>query len=455
MDYTFKIAEHVFSTNIENLPSEVRNKAKEVLLDYLGVTLYGGQKPWSKMVLDYVRERKGTPQSTVIGTALKADCASAALANGSMAHGFEIDDTHDPSVSHPGAVVISAALALGEKENAVGKEVLTAIVHGYEVMARVGMAVGSSLIERGFHPTSSLGPFGAAAAAGKVLGLDREKQQNCLSLAGSFSSGLMEFSQDSAGNMVKRLHAGKAAENGIEAACLAQRGFTGPRKVLEGKYGFCRVFSETPEMEKLTKDLGEDYQIMHLSVKPYACCRLFHSLIDAVLEIKRKEGVSAELGEIEKITVYGPSIMITQHLVYRPASIMAAQYSLPYVAAVAVCRDPGDPNLFSEENLYNRELLEMASRVDAEIDMNLDRQFPKKFGSAVQVEFKDGRKCYQEMLDSRGTPSRPLSGEEMEAKFLALTDRILSTAAQKKVIEKVNGLEELEDITALVEETLA
>ncbi len=240
MNETRVLADFVVNTNYEDLPEDVREQAKACIIDYLGSALYCSETESTQIVCDFVKAAECKPISSIVGHDWKTSPPYAALVNGTMGHGFELDDFHGKSFLHPGTVVIPSALAMGEQQGVDGKKVLTAVVLGYEIMIRIGLAVGISHNFRGFHPTGTTGPFGSAAAAGKVLGLDRNRLLDAFGSAGSLSSGIKEFAVT--GSMIKRYHAGKASESGIVTALLAKCGFTGPASVLEGKFGFLQAF---------------------------------------------------------------------------------------------------------------------------------------------------------------------------------------------------------------------
>lgn len=431
-----------------NLSQEVINHAKERLIDFIACAIYGCDKPWSKYLIDCAENKGSNAESSILGATFLVDPATASLVNGTMGHAFEIDDTHDPSITHPGSVVIPASLSLAEKNRIDGENLLVSIIVGYEFMTRIGMCAGSSLIHGGFHPTSTNGTFGSTAAASKLLNMSKNQCINALGIAGSLASGLMQFSLESQGTMVKRLHAGRASENGVFSALLAEQGFTGPKEILEGVYGFCNVFSKQPDFDKLTLELGNSFEIANISTKPYACCRLFHSIIDGISYIKNHNSFS--INEIEKVTVYGPEIMITQHMLYTPSSIMSAQYSLPYVTAASILYELNDPDCFNEENLGNSELLELAKLVDAKTDDRLNKLFPEKFAAKVEVKLKNGKLLIKEVLDSKGTVKNPLNEKEIEQKFINLTKHYFSNKKQSEMLTMLRDMENINDTSSLM-----
>ncbi|HXK28352.1 MAG TPA: MmgE/PrpD family protein, partial [Candidatus Binatia bacterium] len=257
MNATQRLARYALDLNYRQIPTAVIDRAKACILDTLAVSLYGSTRAWSRTVSEFVRDTGVTGHSTVLGESWKAQAAQATLANGVMAHAFELDNVRQPGAGvHPGATAFLPAFAMAEEKKADGKALLTAFVAACEVMSRIGVAAGNSLEKRGFHAPGLTGTFGAAVAAGRLLGLNEREMVNALGIAGSYSGGLIEFSRCQEGAMIKRLHLGKAAEGGVTAALLASRGFAGPESILEGKFGFCRTFSDSPKLSYLTHRLG-------------------------------------------------------------------------------------------------------------------------------------------------------------------------------------------------------
>ena len=276
------LARYASRLQYHQIPGEVMARAKACVLDTLAVTLYGSTKEWSQQVVAHVRSQGAKGRCTVFGSDWHTHPSLAALANGTMAHAFELDSVRQPGAGvHPGATAFLPALALAENQRADGKALLTAFVAACEVVCRIGVAAGNSLERRGFHAPGLTGTFAAAVAAGKLLGLNETQMTNALGIAGSYSGGLMEFSCSQGGAMIKRLHLGKAAEGGVNAALLAQRGFTGPASVLEGRFGFCESFSEAPALHLLTKGLGRVYETLNTGIKSYACHINAHAPIDS------------------------------------------------------------------------------------------------------------------------------------------------------------------------------
>jgi len=384
-------------------------------LDHVGVALRGATLPWGQALQEMAARYAGTGKAAIYGCALKTMPSFAAMTNATAAHGMELDDTHDASVSHPGAPVIATALAVGTESGASGAEVLAAICAGYEVMARVGMATGAGgMIERGFHPTALFGGFGAATAAAKLRGLDADTLVRAWGLMLSMAGGSMQFSQDPSGTTVKRLHGGFGAHNGTMAAELAGLGIAGPAQAFDGLYGLCNLFGAPADLSRLVKDADAPLEIHRISLKPYPCCRLFHSTIDALRDATDDFSQADE--DIRSIKVGGPAIMVTQHMLRRPTSVMAAQYSLPYTLGAAIAHGPTEYDAFAESRLEDPRILKLGDKVEAVEDAAMEAAFPEHFGSWVEVTSAGGEVRRVDVLDSHGTPAKPMAWSAVREK---------------------------------------
>src|SRR5438093_1088844 len=294
-----RLAEFAVGLEFEDLPPDVVASVRLRALDILGIALAASTSELAPSVLGALEGwGRGGPCS-VAGSNLTAAPPMAALANGALAHGLDFDDTHADSVCHASAVLVPAVLALGESEHLSGRAILTALVAGYEGMIRIGMAAPGRFHARGWHATATCGAFGAALAAGTCLALDADRLTAALGIAASMASGVMEFLED--GSWVKRLHPGWAAQSGIQAAVLAQGGFTGPATALEGRLGFYRAaLGETPDIARHLKSLGTEWETVRSSFKLYPCCHLNHAYLDAVSRLRRTNGLRADqVAEVE------------------------------------------------------------------------------------------------------------------------------------------------------------
>ncbi len=441
MHETRELANFVVGTDYKDFPEKVREQAKMCILDYLGCALYGSTTEWCKYVGDFVKSAGCKEECTVIAHNWKTSATYAALMNGTMGHGFELDDSHSKCFLHPGVVVIPSALAMGEKEHVNGKKLLTAVVLGYEVMCRIGLVVGISPAMRGHHATGTSGTFGAAATAGKLLDLNGEQIMNALGLAGSLSSGIKEFYLH--GDMVKRLHAGRAAEGGVMAASLAGRGFTGPSTVLEGKYGYFKVFSDDSNLLKLKENLKKEWEIMNINVKPYACCRGIHPTIDGLLILAKKYNINPK--NIEKIVVETNMKAAEQNSGPGTESIMAAQFSIPFTAALTLLMDIEDPSIYNESTLRDENVICLSKKVE----MVSNIEGPGMEEARVTVELKGGKKHSIEIKNPKGNPENPLSRGDVVEKFRKLTRSLLSDKTTEKIIETVRYLDNVANVQDL------
>lgn len=438
MHETQVLANFVVNTGYQDFPEKVREQVKSCVLDYLGSALYSSEAESTRIVGDFIKAAGCNTESSIIGDDWKTSAQSAALVNGTMGHGFELDDFHGKSFLHPGSVVIPAALALCEKESGNGEQFLTAVVMGYEVMIRIGLAVGISHNFRGFHPTGTTGPFGAAAAAGKVLGLNEKQMLDAFGSAGSFSSGIKEFAVT--GSMIKRYHAGKSAENGIVSALLASRGFTGPASVLEGKFGFVQAFSDEFDLSKLNENLSEQWEIMNINVKPYACCGGLHSMINGLTDLKKAHPIDPE--KIEKIEVETIKKVALQNNGPGTKSVMAAQYSIPFTAALTLLKDIEDPSIFAESILVDKDVIALSKKV--EVSASIKNAGMEK--SRVTIVSAEGETYVADTDKPKGHPDNPLSYDDVVRKFRNLASKVIADKRIDRIIENVTRLESVRDM---------
>lgn len=396
-----------------------REKVRYLLLDCLSVSRVGATLGWTRAMTEWAGRFAGSGKAPIVGSTLSVAPHIAALINGTAAHGYELDDTHDASMSHPGAVVIPAALAVAAEIGASVEALMAAIACGYEAMARVGMATGAhQVIHDGYHPTALFGGFGAAAATASLLGLDANGLARAWGHVLSLAGGSMQFSDEPEGTTVKRLHAGYASQNGVLAAELAARGVSAPAQALDGKYGFLALYSKSPRPEELSIGPDTELQIHRISIKPYACCRLFHSLIDGLREAS--DGFKLPVDRIRRIDVSGPQTMLDQHMMRRPTSVMAAQYSMPFIVGATLAYGPHRFDAYREDRLADTRILDIVDRVGGAADAEIEAHFPRHMGTAVEITLADGSVRRAKVMDSRGTPVKPLSLDELAGKAQSL-----------------------------------
>jgi 2-methylcitrate dehydratase PrpD len=448
IEATKLLARFAVDLNYRRIPPEVIDRAKACILDTLAVSLYGSTKPWSRTVVEFVRDSGNRGGATILGARWKAQAAQATLANGVMAHAFELDNVRQPGAGvHPGATAFLPAFAMAEDRKADGKALLTAFVAACEVMSRIGVAAGNSLERRGFHAPGLTGTFGAAIAAGRLLNLNEKETVNALGIAGSYSGGLIEFSRCQEGAMIKRLHLGKAAEGGVTAALLASRGFAGPESVLEGKFGFCRTFSDSPKLSYLTHRLGRHFESMNICIKRCACHINAHAPIEALQKLRAE--IRFEPEDIREIVVGGIEKLVTHHAIYQPRDLMMAQYSIPFCVALSAYCDPTDPANFDDAKLKDQKILAMMRKVRLKVDHEIEQ---RGWDRAARVTVRIGTKKHHALvIHFKGTPKNPMSDLEVAEKARKLVRPMLSENQLGRLVETIHNLEKIDDVTKIGE----
>jgi 2-methylcitrate dehydratase PrpD len=434
---TERLAAYAAALRYADLPPHVVQRAKDCMADTVAAIIFGAELPWSKMIIAHARRNSAAGNSSILGTGgAPVRAGAAALANGAVAHAFELDSLTKPaSGSHPGATVFTAALAVAQELGVTGRDLIAAFVAGSEVMFRIGHATKHSNEARGFHAPGTTGPFGAAVAAGHLLGLDAGKMTNALGIAGSCAGGLLEFAHAGNGAMVKRLHMGRAAEGGVLAAGLADEGFTGPTSVLEGAYGFLRVFCNTWDASQLTHGLGTHYCTVDIMLKRYACHITAHNPIEATIDLRNEHGFVA--ADVSSITIAGNERMAKTNNIPSPPDLMLAQYSIPFSVALALYRDADDPRSFDADAVHDPAILDLASRIKMLVTPGQERS---NLAVTVTVTLKDGRELSRAVASFKGTPERPLDRPELREKFLKMTQR-LGREAMESLFDRLQGIE--------------
>lgn len=438
------LAEFATSLKYEALPDAAIDRAKTCLIDTVGAMTFGASLPWSRIMIEYVQRTSAPGKGSIVGTQHKARGQLAALANGVLAHAFEMDSLVHPSVGvHPGASLSAPGIPVAQAQGRSGKELISAFVAGFEVMYRIGDAARHSSEKIGFHAPGLTGVFGGAVVTGLLMRLDADRMTNALGIAGSLCSGLLEFSR-SGGGMVKRMHLGRAAEGGALAATLAREGFTGPPTVLEGQFGFLAAFAKEREPERLTKALGEEWHTLKTMLKRYACHITAHVPVTAALELKAKHGFEGE--DVASVTIAADEKVVTHHNITEPQDTMMCQYSVPFCVALALHRDPIDPRAFGEEALNDASIRRVCRNTT--VTQLPPAKARDRFSTRLNVKLKDGREFAIEAHDFEGMPSRPLSREQLRAKFLKATS---GTEAYRPeaVLARLEALEEQPSVTPI------
>ncbi|MBI3968411.1 MAG: MmgE/PrpD family protein [Chloroflexi bacterium] len=438
---TRALAEYAAGLRYDDLPAEVRQQAKLLFLDFVGIAIFASAKtPWGRSIVEYAK--RGVGDATIVGGGAKTSPTLAALANGTTSLGFELEDIYRPAFLHPGPPINAAALAAAEVNRASGRDLLTAIVAAYEVMTRVALAGMPRLLERGCHATAHTGVFGAAVAAGRLAGLDATGLLNALGLAGVRASGLKQAPNE--GVTARRLYGGLPAESGVQAVELTQLGFTGPERVLEGEMGFYNAYADGYDPEKLTGGLGSQYRILDVAVKPYSTCALFHSALDAMLAIRREHEFRADhVAEIVgTIALSSPA-----HAGHDVPSITGAQFRLPYCLAVALHEGSVNAPQFTEAKIKDPAILATMRQVRTEFYPGHPTEMP----GHVVVKLVDGRTLEQDVPYPTGSPLNPMSEADRRDKFRGLAATVFANDRVAAIEQAVGRLETLSSATELAD----
>ena len=454
---SLELAEFFSSLQLEDLPDHVVADARFRLMDTLGVAIAGSRMDYAEAVLGVVTDLGGREEATVVGSGARLPAPAAGFVNAAYAHGPDYDDTHSVAMVHIGCLAVPAALAMAERQGASGAQLLTALVAGAEVGLRIGAAAPHRFHMRGFHATGVVGAFVGATAAGRLLGLDAAQLANALGLAGSQAAGLLQGLHD--GSWVKRLHPAWTVQAGILAALLAQRGFIGPRQVLEGGWGLYSVLlngDEGPvEPSAVVRGLGSDWLLPETTYKPYSSGAWNHSTMDGVSAIMREHGLSVH--DIQGIEAHVPHECIPVVCEPREAKIHPGtpyhmKFSLPYSTAILAVLGHADVDDYTDEVFRNPEIADLAARITCHEDPTLK---PDRFPARVVLTTRDGRRYEHSVPAQRGGPGNPMTREDHERKFTANARPSLGDEKVAKVIAAISAVERAPAVGELVQALVA
>ena len=446
-----RLARFVTDVSLDRVPPAVVTQASLLVLDTLGNALAAAREDFARAVIDVATRLGGASESTVIGATAKVGAANAVLANATLAHGLDFDDTREDAIVHTGCVAVTTALAVGEAIGASGGAMLEATIASVEVMCRVGLAVPGAFHARHFHPTAITGSFAAAAAAGKLYGLTETELVRAFGICGSQASGIIEYLTD--GSWTKRLHPGWAAHAGVVAALLARAGFSGPPTVFDGTHGLYQAFAGGHDASRLDAQLatlGRTWEIAELTFKPYPCGSIAQPYMDCAARL-RERGIRAEqVRAIRCRTAAGPVPRLWEPLAakHAPPNGYAAKFSLPYLVAVVLVKGRAGLAEFTDEAVRDKDVLRVAERVGYELDPTID--YPRQFVGDVEVTLADGRTVRERQDRPRGGPDAPLTRTELEAKFRGNAALAVPAARIDRAIAAAHGLAGSRDVGELV-----
>lgn len=445
-EMTRELARFCAGTRYEDISPEAADRAKYFAMDFIGVAARGSLEASTKTMYRFLGEfchvAKG---GVIIGTKNRAPYHYAALANGTSSHSLEMDDVSNEASLHPGVAVFPAALAACEMSGKGPKRFIEAAVLGYEVMIRLGKALGPKAhYAQGFHGTGTCGTFGATIAAARVFGLTAAQTVDAMGIAGSQAAGSMEFLAH--GAWTKRMHPGWAAHNGIFAALLAKKGFKGPSTILEGRDGFLHAYSPSSDYGSVAKELGRTWAITRTSIKPHSCCRYMQGPIDGILSIMKEHGLGpADIDEVALgILKAGiPIVAVPGSTKYAPKTVVDAQFSMPFGAAVAILFGEATLDQFRQDRVDDPKVREMMRRIRCVEDPRLEPLFPKQWPASVKLKTKQGKTFTAWVEYPRGDPENALSWDELTAKFNRLTARVYTKDRASRIVCETRELEKV------------
>ena len=430
-----ELVRYVSDLSYGDIPKDVVLQAKRTVLDTLGTIYMGAHKEEAKGLLEFLRKNGDRPECTVVGANFKVSCASAAFANSTYSMVHDANDGHRDAAalggtSHPGCIAIPTALAVGEKCALSGKEVLTSIVIGYDVMTRI----------RGMEKRPPSGAYGAAAIAGRLLELNGEQLLHAMGIAGYH--GPSRFApEEMGGYAVKFLAAGYQAKAGIEAAMLAKEGMTGPP--LGDDKRLTKRFT--------TRGLGKEFEIMNIYIKPYPTCRMTHAAIDATLDLRRRHGIGAS--EVEKVMIHQLThgMYVAKEKIKPDNSFIKAQFDIRYVTACALIDGEIEERQFTKERIADPNVHKLVEKIDVIEDEELDKTYPEARPVIVEVTTKSGRTYTSRVDYPKGDPQNPLTDKELFEKFKRWTGPSISNDQKEKIREAIFNLDEAKDLSTLMD----
>jgi len=471
MDAIYLFAENFVRINYEDLPRDVVEVTKKEVLDLLGVALAGFTAPGVKELLDIVTDWGGKGESSIIYGKQKVPAPMAAQVNATMGHALDYDDVHDPAVMHPGVVIVPTCMAVAERKGEVsGREFITTVVLGVDMMCRLGLAAWpgydpssperkkgafqSERVKQGWHLTTLMGYLAAAGAAGKLVGLGEERMINAFGIAYHQCSGNLQCRIE--GAQTKRLGPGFSSRAGIASALMAEKGITGVKNCLEGDQGLYRMyFRGGYDSKTLTKDLGKHFEGVNVSIKPYPCCRGMHNYIDATLALVNEQNIKAE--DVKEIRVFSDeggyhALCVPLEARVKPRNLVDSQFSIPWGVATALAKRRAAMEHFTEAAIKSQDILEVASKISVELNPSLNR--PDKIPPGkLEIIMKGGQAFMKQVDDPLGSPERPMSFDDCARKFRDCSSYPANKLTDKRIeriIELIRQLEQVKDIREII-----
>ena len=438
MEVTRTLARYVVESRFADIPEPVRQEAVRSILNWLGCAVGACRHDTIDIALAALAPFSGPAQASVLGRDERLDIFNAALVNGMSSHVFDFDDTHLRTIIHPSGPVASALFALAEYRPMSGAELLHAFILGVEVECRIGNAVYPEHYDVGWHITGTAGVFGAAAAAGKVLGLDEQKMLWALGIAGTQSSGFREMF----GTMCKSFHPGSAAKNGLMAAFLAERGFTSSNRVLEAPRGFAHVMSTQRNFGEITENLGKSFEVSINSYKPFACGIVIHPSIDGAVQLKNERRLTGD--QVERVELRVAPLVLELTGKRTPQTGLEGKFSVFHSVAVAIIDGAAGEKQYSDARVRDPKVIGLRDRVDAQIDKSL-----RDDEAHIRIRLRDGTTLEKHVSHAIGSIERPMTERDLEEKFRGLCDDVLGAERAQELLQLAWSISSLDDAAAI------
>ena len=436
-----KLVEFCTNLNIEKIPQEVIVRAKRCLLDWIGVTLGARRHEAIEIMRRTVEDFGGNGQASILGTRFKTSMFQAALVNGTASHLLDFDDTHLDALMHPSVTVLPAVMAYSEANRLDGRRALVAYLAGFEVATRISKAVGGEHYDAGWHSTATMGRFGAAAAVAKLAGLEPERTAMALGLAGTQASGTRRMF----GTMGKSFHAGKAAADGLLSAALVAGGFTAAADIFSGDQGLGCLLSKDYRPERALAGLGQTYNIMTVSLKPFASCLYTHPVIDGVIELRERHQIRP--GQVKQIDCRVSRLCADAACQINPQAELARKFSTYFCAALALVEGKAGESAFHDDVALKPQIRELIERVHIQVDPQLGAD-----QAEVVITLNAGQSFHQMVDYPLGDPRKPLSDSLVESKFRDVCGGFLASGQIDSIVAAVMDFENLEDVATLIEQ---
>jgi 2-methylcitrate dehydratase PrpD len=436
---TQRLAEFVAGHPSKGWSDAVEREAHRTFANWVGCAIGPAQHETMQAAMAAVAELSPAPQASLLGRSEKVDIASAALLNGISSHTFDFDDTHLKTIIHPAGPVASAVLALGEHLGSSGREMMDALVLGIEVSCRVGNAIYPDHYDRGWHITGSTGMLGSAAACSRLLGLDAARTQMALGVAASQPIGLRE----QFGTMTKPFHPGGAARAGLMSALMARHGYTSSRRALEAPRGLLQVFSDKTEWSQITEGLGETWEIALNTYKPFACGIVIHPSIDGCVQLRNQHQLTAD--DVRRVTIRVHSLVLELTGKKTPADGLQSKFSVYHSCAVGLIFGRAGEHEYTDDVVNRADVLALRAKVEAIVDDTIDEA-----SSDVTIETNDGRTLHVFVEHAIGSVERPMSDEQLKAKFIDQSEPIIGRDKAEQAWSAAMRLAECSDAAELM-----